>query len=206
MEEFDWDLSDDDRRPLPALLYVCFSRSLTHYRDLLHRGKRRGTLDSMAWVTRNILELRVWVEYCSQSRQHAEEFYVDAMRDLNDLRRAVGGIDAEDLKTLNQAEKFIGKSKPAHKFKDVRDAAREVGLWELFRTNNKVLSKFVHPTAMSVVAPIKDRGADRVRKQFVESGTGMLTEAIEKLDASLLGKAYRKYRQTMQRVSHGERL
>jgi hypothetical protein len=114
--------------------------------------------------------------------------------------RAVGGIDAEDLKTLHQAEKFIGKSKPAQ-FKDVRDAAKEVGLWELFRTNNKVLSKFVHPTAMSVVAPIKDRGADEVRKQFVESGTGMLTEAIEKLDASLLGKAYRKYRQSMQRVS-----
>jgi hypothetical protein len=126
MDEFDWDLSDDDRRPLPALLYVSFSNAITRYRCLVQRAKRRGALDYIAWITRNILELRVWVEYCSQSQQHCEEFYQDAVRDLNDLHRAVGGLDPEDVKTLQRANKFIGSAKPAHKFKDVKVAANVI--------------------------------------------------------------------------------
>jgi hypothetical protein len=200
MEEFDWDLTSDEKRPLPAFLYVHFSDAITRYRDLLHRAKRRGALDYIAWITRNILELRIWVEYCSQSQQHSEEFYQDAVRDLNDLQRVVGGLDSADINTLQEANKFIGNAKPAHKFKDVKVAAEEVGLMQLFRQNNKVLSKFVHPTAMFVLTPFQGVGADQVRRQFVESGTAIANQALEKLEASLLGETYRKYKQTMNAV------
>jgi hypothetical protein len=200
MEEFDWDLTSDQKRPLPALLYVHFSNAITRYRDLLHRAKRRGPLDYTAWLTRNILELRIWVEYCSQSQQHSEEFFQDAVRDLNDLDRSVGGLDPEDVRTLQKANKFIGSAKPRHKFKDVKIAAEEVGLLPLFKQSNKVLSKFVHPTAMFVVTPFRPSGADQIRKQFVESGTAFANEAMEKLKTALLGETYRKYQRNINAV------
>jgi hypothetical protein len=200
MDDFDWDLTSEDKRPLPAFLYLHFSKAITRYRDLLHRAKRRGPLDYMAWLTRNILELRIWVEYCSQSQQHSEEFYQDAIRDLNDLQKTVGGLDPEDVNTLHKANKFIGNAKPAHKFKDVKVAAEEVGLMPLFRQNNKILSKFVHPTAMFVLTLFQGAGADQIRKQFAENGMAVAKQAIEKLEASLLGETYRKYQQTMNAV------
>src|SRR4051794_2656924 len=112
MEAFDWALSADDKRPLPAILYVDFLTAITKYLELLHRAKRRGALDYISWISRNILELRVWIEYCSQSAENSEEFFKDALRDLNDLQRSVGGLDAEDLLTLQRANQFIGSTKP----------------------------------------------------------------------------------------------
>lgn len=201
LEAFDWDLNSNDKRPLPALLYRSFSNALMRYRELLHRATRRGALDYIAWVTRNILELRIWVEYCSRSQEHCEEFFQDAIRDLNDVQRSVGGLDPEDVKTLQKANKFIGNAKQAHQYKDVKKAAEEVGLLPFFKQNYKVLSKFAHPTAMFVLSPsLRDVGADEVRKQFVDCGMNIMNEAIQKLDGSLLGETYRKYQRTMNAV------
>ncbi len=198
---FDWDLSSEDKRPLPALLYDSFSGEIKRHRDLLVRAKRRGPLDHVAWVTRNILELRIWVEYCSQSQDHAEEFFQDAIRDLNDVQRSVGGLDPEDVATLQKADKFIGNAKKAHQFKNVRDAAKEVDLLPFFEQNNKVLSKFAHPTAMFVLTgSFRDIAADQVRKQFVEVGMNIAAEASQKLDVSFLGETYRKYQGTINAV------
>ncbi|HLJ15390.1 MAG TPA: hypothetical protein VKV15_12895 [Bryobacteraceae bacterium] len=203
MEAFEWDLSSDDKRPLPAFLYVHFSKAISRYRDLLHRTKRRGALDYIAWVTRNILELRVWVEYCSQSQQHSEEFFQDAVRDLNDLNRAIGGVDPEDSKTLQKANKFLGNAKPPHKFKDVRDAAEDVELMPRFKQYNKLLSKFVHPNALSVLGRFQ-YSADQIRKLFVEIGTGIADEAMQKLEVSFLGEAYRKYQPSIDKVTSAQ--
>ena len=53
---------------------------------------------------------------------------------------------------------------------------------------------------MSLVAPIPEPGGASVRKMFVDVGTVMADEAQENLDNSLLGKAYQKYRQSIERV------
>ena len=201
MEEFDWDLSSGDRRALPAILYVHLAKALARYKDLLLRARRRGALDYAAWITRNILELRVWIEYCSQSQRHAEEFFEDAVRDLNDLNRVVGGLDPEDVLTLQKAHKFIGNTKPAHKFKRVEAAAKEVGLTPMYESNNKILSKLVHPTAMSLLTPSFRTGiADKLRAELVEVGMKMAGEALEKLENSLLGQTFRTYQQRMNAV------
>jgi hypothetical protein len=198
---FDWNLSSDDKRPLPALLYDSFLGELTRYRDLLHRAKRRGALDYVAWITRNILKLRIWVEYCSQSQGHSEEFIQDAIRDLNDVQRSVGGLDPKAVEVLQKANKFIGYAKQAHKFKKVREAAQQVELLPFYEQRNKVLSKFAHPTAMFVLTPsFRDVPADKIRKHFVELGMNIAAEAFQKLDVSFLGETYRKYQRAMNAV------
>ena len=159
-----------------------------------------GALDYVTWVTRNILELWVWVEYCSQSQQYSE-FYQDVVRDLNDLNKAIGGVDPQGVETLQKANKFLGNAKPAHKFKNVRNAAEAVGLLSTFTKYNKLLSKFAHPTALSVLTSFEEGRADQIRKLFVEIATNVADEATQKLEVSLLGQVYRKYELSIDKVT-----
>jgi hypothetical protein len=46
-------------------------------------GKDR--LPASAWIARNLLELWVWVKYCSVSRENAWRFHEDALRDVKGL-------------------------------------------------------------------------------------------------------------------------
>lgn len=205
MEEFDWEVSEGEKKTLTVFLYEGFSGALSRNRDLLHRARRRGALDYVAWITRNIVELRVWVEYCAQSQEHSDEFYQDAFRDLHDLHKSIGGFDAPAFEVLQKSRAFIGNKKPAHKFKKVGEAAKEVGLTQMFSQNNKILSKFAHPTAMYVLGGLnKDLRPDEIRKHFVETGTNIANEAIAKLEQSLLGSAYRKYRPALTEVRESQ--
>ena len=200
MPEFDWDVNAADKRVLPAILYLHFSKAIARNRDLLETAKLDGSLDNVAWLARNILELRVWAEYCSQSQQHVEEFFQDAIRDVHDLQMKVGGLDRKGVEQLQKATKFIGTSKKAHEFKDVRIAAREVRLGKLFKQNNKILSKFAHPTALSLLGGFQVQNADQIRMHVAEIGLNMAAEALKTLDASLLGRTYRKYQATIGNV------
>jgi hypothetical protein len=157
-------------------------------------------LDYVAWLTRNLVELRVWVEYCSRSAQNAEEFFRDAVRDLADINKNVGGLAPETIEDLERAQEFIGTAKRPHKYKHVNDAAEEVGMKLGYAANSKILSKYVHPTAMSLLATIRDEAADMVRKQFVDLGRRLAEEAQRSLDSSHIGESYRKYKPTMNRV------
>jgi len=196
MDVFDWVPKPGDLHAWPALLHTSLFDSISRYRDLLLRNKRRGDLDYIAWLTRNLIELRVWVEYCSISQKNAEDFLHDAVRDLVDLNRTLGGLDdPETIKNLHKAKAYIGTDRAAHKYKHVADAAEEVGMKTVFVHNCKMLSKLVHPTAVSVLAPIPGQAADMIRRQFVELGRLQADEALQKLDSSHMGDAHRKYRQ-----------
>ena len=199
MSEFDWALGTGDIKVLPAILYVHLSKAVSRYRDLLQRSKRRGELGYVAWLARNLLELSIWAEYCSQPAQNAEEFFRDAVRDLVDLDKNVGGLAPETKRDLEKARKFVGAAKPAHKYKRVDDAAARIDA-KGYAANSKILSKFVHPTAMSVLARLPDEAADMVRKQFVELGRQLAAEAQRRLESSHIGESYRKYQPTMSRM------
>lgn len=185
---------------LPALLYVNLSNEIARCRELLQRAKRRGPLDYVAWITRNLLELRIWTEYCGRSMQDSDDFICDALRDLVDLNRKVGGASGEALAELESAKKFIGNARPHHRFRLVSEAATDIGLKDFYEKNNKVLSKYVHPTAMSIVAHMRGKGLDLVRKQFFDLGKEIAEDALQKLDSSCLGDVYRKYRSTLNGV------
>ncbi|MBM4035282.1 MAG: hypothetical protein FJ291_26355 [Planctomycetes bacterium] len=101
---------------------------------------------------------------------------------------------------MEDAKRFIGDVRPHHKFRPVADAAAEIGLKDFYERNCKVLSKYVHPTAMSVVAHLRGKGEDIARKQFFDWGIELAEEALQKLDSSYLGDVYRKYRSTMNNV------
>jgi hypothetical protein len=200
-EGFDWKFSSDDRRPLPAILYTHLKRAIERNRDLLMRSRRRGDIAVVAWLTRNLVELKVWAEYCATSEEKALEFCDDAIRDLIELNRKIPGLDGETKAELDRAEAGLPTVKASHKFKDIKDAATEVGLETFYKTNFKSLSKFAHPTALSVMATPTDSGAKVMRDEFVKVGTTIADEALMALEKSLMRKRHDKYASTIAKIN-----
>lgn len=119
-------------------------------------------LPASAWNARNLLELWIWVKYCSTSPENARRFHEDALRDVRGL------IDAHDSmckhagianttgdearKRLDElALEKLGITSLDPAFERVSEAARGVGLGDQFNAWNKHLSKFAHPTAGLVI-------------------------------------------------------
>ena len=118
-------------------------------------------ISALAWATRNLLELSIWIDYCNLSDQHAKRFSDDSLRDLYGLSKAVQQtVEAESGSKSNDLDRALGDlSQFAQKwgiatleddFKRVSDAAKELGRFSTFQAANKLLSKFAHPTAWAV--------------------------------------------------------
>ena len=199
-EDFTWRLTEGERGTIPAMVCVHLVQSIERYRELLQRAKRRGGLDYVAWITRNLLELRIWAEYCGKSADNADDFFCDAVRDVVDMLRKVGEPSPEVSAEMDKAKAFIGNIKPHHQFKPVSQAAQELGVKDFYEKNCKVLSKYVHPTAMSICAKFRGEGEGIARKQFLDLGRAVSDDALRILRESPTGDVYRKYRSTMNSV------
>lgn len=199
-EDFTWQLTKKQRGTIPAMVYAHLVESVEHYRELLQRAKRRGQLDYVAWITRNLLELRIWAEYCGRSTDNADDFFCDAVRDLVDMLRKFETPSEEVSVELDKAKDYIGSIRPHHKFKPVSEAAQELGIKEFYEKNCKILSKYVHPTAMSVFAKFRGQGEAIARKQFCDLGRAVSDDALKFLRESPTGDVYRRYRSTMNSV------
>ena len=197
--KFDWKLTKADRGTIPAMVYAHLVEATERYRELLQRARRRGGLDYVAWITRNLLEVRIWAEYC-RSTESAEDFFCDAVRDIVDMLRKFDQPSPEESAELDRAKEFIGDIRPHHRFKSVGKAAEELGIKDFYEKNCKILSKYVHPTAMSVFLKPKGEGEAEIRKQFFDLGRAAAEDALEFLKESPTGDVYRKYRSTMNRV------
>src|ERR1700694_5581974 len=54
----------------------------------LGRAYFEKRITTLAWATRNLLELSIWIDYCNLSDQHAKKFSDDSLRDLYGLSKA----------------------------------------------------------------------------------------------------------------------
>ena len=117
-------------------------------------------LPATAWITRNLLELLVWVKYCGVSRENAWRFHEDALRDLKGLMdalvkslRALGLADevseAAAVRVKQIASEKLGLEDIDAGFLAVSQAAKAPGveMGDRFGPIHRQLSKFAHPTA-----------------------------------------------------------
>jgi hypothetical protein len=120
----------------------------------------KDRLPAAAWITRNLLELLVWVKYCGVSRENAWRFHEDALRDAKGLMEAhAKSCDAMGIKNetaaiaaqrLQQvALEKLGLAAIDADFLAVSKAAKAQGvdLGDRFGPFHRSLSKFAHPTA-----------------------------------------------------------
>lgn len=198
--EADWNMSEKDRAIFPALVYAGLKNWTRHYKHAIIEA-RESELSYVAWLARNLVELRVWIEYCSVSVANALEFYDDAVRDLVDMNRQEGldGLEDDTKESLAKASAALPPIKAAHKYKNVREAAEETNM-EVYRRNYKTLSKMAHPTAMTVIA--SRIGASKATAHEVsDKSVELADEGLAKLESSHLGETYRKYEATMKRMN-----
>jgi hypothetical protein len=128
--------------------------------DLLETTDKEA-LSSAAWNARNLLELWIWIRYCSTSRANARRFHEDALRDMQGLTEslskmhATAGIKNEFEASANEKAAKVaaemGINSLDSKYLRVGDAAKSIGLDNWYAPCNAHLSKLAHPTAVLVI-------------------------------------------------------
>jgi hypothetical protein len=121
-------------------------------------GKDR--LPATAWIARNLLELWVWVKYCSVSRENAWRFHEDALRDVKGLMelhkeiciatKIEDDMSEDAAKRIKEvASQKLGLKDIDNKYLAVAAASKapDIDLGSQFMPLNRFLSKFAHPTA-----------------------------------------------------------
>jgi hypothetical protein len=120
------------------------------------QGETEGNCCRSAWGARNLLELHYWVRFITTSRENARRFHEDMVCDYQDLLKQTGNepgleelIRSSKL-VLDEAWSRLEEVKLGDKRLNVlqiaKDFSDEVGYGKV----NKLLSKFVHPTSLSI--------------------------------------------------------
>jgi len=148
----------------------------------LRRGYVAGNLNLIAWASRNLLELTVFMRYVLKSGANARRFGDDRLIDgceliiaLRDLERfydpnaPTPGLD-DALQRMK--DQMIAESVIATRHLETSALAREVGMEQEFRSMNRVSSKLVHPTAWSTLAENAGRSSYPEAKDLL-FGTGI---------------------------------
>jgi hypothetical protein len=155
-------LNDQSREPTPeevqsGVLDLLEKAIQEELRELEHANRSRP-LNSVAWIARNLLELSIWTAHCVQSAQNARQLFDDAARDTFDALKLPDrfSIDPEFSFEAMRANMISAAEEKGvlgldENYKHVADAAKALGLSECFKWNNKLLSKFAHPTALWIM-------------------------------------------------------
>lgn len=152
---------DDAHNYFFEIVHELLDAAIKNFSEL-RRGNVTGNLNLIAWASRNLLELTVFMKYVLRSGANARRFADDrlvdgceliiALRDLEhhyDPSAPTPGLD-DALKRMEDQK--VAESVTATKHLETSALAREVGMEQEFRSLNRVSSKLVHPTAWSTLA------------------------------------------------------
>ena len=146
-------------------------------------------LNTVAWLARNLLELAIWSEYCTQSEENAKEFVIDSARDACDVLDIPDGLlSKESFQPIRQ--ELIAKARTdgfdiEENYTRVATAAKKLGRIEFFKHMNKAFSKFAHPTALSIVYNPNDEET-LLRQKFHDIGMDLSQIAVQFLNTKLI--------------------
>jgi hypothetical protein len=71
-----------------------FLRILRETSSDIATAYRKNRVATVAWLTRNLLELSIWIEYCTLSEKNARDFANDVIKDLYGL---AGSMEQQDI-------------------------------------------------------------------------------------------------------------
>jgi hypothetical protein len=185
---------------LGGLTFLIFSEY--HLLKEAHAEQQQDHTSLLAWRARNLLELSVWAQYCSKSKENARRLYADAGRDVTDVFSTFqrwGSATAQDTEfivSLTGAKQDLAGRAASEgietldgSYKKVHDAAKECGQEGNYRVAFKLLSKFAHPTAMQMIASADAERSRLQRDCFFGLGCLFFAEAFNVLEGLLLSLA-----------------
>jgi hypothetical protein len=156
----------------------------------LDEAMRTGRTRTVAWLTRNLLELAVWTSHCAESEANSKEFVLDAARDVHDAMDLPDGMFSTTDSFQAERRAAIEKTQQDgfetldERYRAVSKIAKELGKGLEFQNLNKLLSKFAHPTALSV---INNHAAanDTLKHKFHRIGASIGAHTLDLIRASI---------------------
>lgn len=154
-----------------------------------------SSLGLLAWRARNLLEIMIWIIYCTKSESNARTLYEDVGRDGLDLLKAFSkfGYDTnqpEEWQAMFHpaAQKLIDNAK-LHQIEDldanfsrIHNVASQIVMSTEFAVSNKNLSKFAHPTAFSILGFHKPKEIMFLKTSFYEQGCNCFSNGFVTLE------------------------
>jgi hypothetical protein len=138
----------------------------------LRNALDNGDQTLIAWSCRNLLELSVFTQFVLESKVNTDQFVEDRLIDGHQMAIALKELESylnpgltESVidATLDAFQKQKEKEGITDRgYSNIRVLAAQVGMGKEFETVNKVCSKFVHPTAWSLLT------ADVAAERFPE--------------------------------------
>jgi hypothetical protein len=132
---------------------------------------------TVSWIARSLLEIFVWVQYCNVSEANAKRFFEDVARDFHGCCKALEKLNVDYQPGIDQSRDLVkrfwesatseGIKDVADGYKDVREAAAEIGVGSFYAGLNKIYSKLAHPTALALDAAFRKVGRENYRDLFV---------------------------------------
>jgi hypothetical protein len=123
----------------------------------------------IAWSCRNLLEIAIFTKFALRSKKNANEFAADRLIDGLQIGVALKKLEMHlnpevkespyDKMIDSFSSQMTDEGITRTKFLEVRKLAEQVEMLDEFETINKVSSKFIHPTAWSLLTA--DIGAER---------------------------------------------
>lgn len=177
---------------------LCFQIFSEYQRLQDERAAERIDSSLLAWRARNLLELSVWSTYFARSRENARRLYEDAGRDAKNVldvfehwgQAAGQPVDwlsaiADGKNDLSRRAASEGIESLDGRYMRVEGAAGECGLKDMFKTMNKMLSKFAHPTAMQILGMADYEKQSLQRDTFYALGCCFFLGAFSALENSV---------------------
>ncbi len=174
------------------------SKVFIEYLSLKRSFDDMGEPSLLAWRARNLLELSIWSQYCSKTEEHAHRLYEDAGRDeigiyeeffkwgtATSKEQDFLDLFSEASKNLEQRAMKEGISSLQGKFKEVADAAKELGMGHHYKVANRMLSKFAHPTALSILSLADEKTEQGQRELFFAFGCLFFVGAFTSIESQL---------------------
>jgi hypothetical protein len=188
---------DPDREPSPkevqlAVLERIHTAIENELVELEHARVERP-VNAVAWISRNLVELCIWAQFCLESPENARSFFDDAARDSLEMLKMPNGLFARDPTYSFQAERERiikgGKGKGVDGLEGspagVSKAAQTTGSGVEFKWTNKFLSKFAHPTALWIMTPYEE--FEKLRSMIYEGGVVNGNDALRLIERFAAG-------------------
>jgi len=166
-------------------------------------------LSSVAFHARNLLELDIWIQYCGKSQENARRFLDDSCRDAIGLMKAESKslskfyaslfkeiLDEADRK-MTKIAKSLALREDDDNYTRVANAATEINKMDFFNPTNKILSKYAHPTAWSVLADFNEKVEAIYRMSVFSQGVLLAVGCVQNLQKALLNHGYKVNEEAM---------
>jgi hypothetical protein len=130
------------------------------------------------WACRNTLELTIIAKYVLSNKQNADKFTNDLLIDGKEMFHAVrdwvqqhGEVSEPVLQTIANFEReIIRQGVIQRKHLEIADISKEVNYYEEYRTMNRLTSKLVHMSALSVMEDYDQGEMVMLRSLMCNSG------------------------------------